>query len=191
MIKAHTSRRLYMREISIVTPDRQPQLSAAERSYSNKPVALIDPPTSTILMNDAVAQLRALRHFTTYRQDNRKNPLILQKDREGFQPINGYMGPAENSRAEVEGDKYIERRARIDESQRQVAEVNISHDGDVAVAVCMALDQSLPEKKLERIIDDGSSPPMHEPQWGDEGWLSTDQMLQTVSEGKASNDSAE
>lgn len=65
------------------------------------------------------------------------------------------------------------RQARIKEEDRQVAELSISHDGEYAVAVCMALDEPREETegKSEPIIDDGTGEPIHEPVWGDKGFL--------------------
>lgn len=59
------------------------------------------------------------------------------------------------------------------EEERQTAELNISHDGDYAVAVCLALDEASKEKEGdgEPIVDDGSGEPIHEPIWGDRGFL--------------------
>lgn len=66
----------------------------------------------------------------------------------------------------------FERRARVREDERQVAELNISHDGDYSIAVCMALDQAPEEMEGDEFIDDdGSGEPIHEPVWGDIGFI--------------------
>lgn len=59
------------------------------------------------------------------------------------------------------------------EDERQIAEISISHDGDYAIAVCMALDEAPKdmEEDTEFIDDDGSGEPIHEPVWGDVGFL--------------------
>ena len=64
------------------------------------------------------------------------------------------------------------RRARIEPSDRQTVEVSISHDGDIASAVCMAFDPpDVQQVQTKNRRDDGIGAPMHEPQWGDKGWL--------------------
>ena len=100
----------------------------------------------------------------------------------GYCPNTFAKGDPESAQMWGEGVNYIERRAKIDESERQIAEVNISHDGDTAVAVCMALDESIPEKRMERIIDNGRSLPIHEPQWGDKGWFPEDHIIENAAE---------
>ena len=59
------------------------------------------------------------------------------------------------------------------EDERQSAEVSISHDGDHAIAVCMALDEAPEEMEegTEILDDDGSGEPIHEPVWADVGFL--------------------
>ena len=62
------------------------------------------------------------------------------------------------------------RGSRVKDSDKQVAEINISHDGDYAVAMCMAFDPPGSEVFEDIIVDKGEGLPLHEPQWGDEGW---------------------
>lgn len=72
--------------------------------------------------------------------------------------------------------KFIVRRARIKDEEQQIAEISISHDGDYSVAVCMALDEPLKRKNaVEYLVDDGLGEPLHEPEWGDEGWLDNEE----------------
>lgn len=75
----------------------------------------------------------------------------------------------ENS--EMNRGVHYYRRSRVKESDRQVAEINISHDGDYAIAVCMAFDPPGSIVQEKTIVDNGEGLPLHEPQWGDEGWL--------------------
>ena len=68
--------------------------------------------------------------------------------------------------------KFITRKRLVREEDRQVAELSISHDGPYVVAVCMALDEKAKDGGIsDYIIDDGSGDPLHEPNWGDTGWL--------------------
>ena len=175
-----------MNQISVVSPRYHPDIFPTEDAQKIKPVALIDPPTNTILMDDRVANLRALRGFAFGSQHLRKDELMRQQEREKVQSLRSVTRDSgERFQVGSMGGDYIERRARVDESERRVAEISISHDGDAAVAVCMAFDQSFPERKMEDIFDDGSSLPFHEPQWGDEGWFSKDYRTEVASEGKA------
>ena len=61
------------------------------------------------------------------------------------------------------------RRLLIQEEDRQLADLSISHDGEYAIAVCLALDEVCGEDP-EPIIDDGTGEPIHEPEWGDVGF---------------------
>lgn len=68
--------------------------------------------------------------------------------------------------------RFVLRKRLVKMDDRQVAELSISHDGPYVIAVCMACDEEV--KELEGPIylaDDGSGDPMHEPIWGDRGWL--------------------
>ena len=172
VIKAHNQhRRLYMREISIVIPSQNPQFYSAEFAKENRLIALIDPPTNTILMDDKVAKIRKLRGFGYQHHNIQKEKLTIP----GFD-LNVYSTTTgeqhlDGLRTDTrERTGYYMRRARIEDSQRQIAEVSISHDGDSAVAMCMASVQAGPAKEPEFIVDEGSSPPMHETQWGDHGF---------------------
>ena len=156
-IKAHRHRRLSMSEISILAEN---QLSA-KRIY-----AFVDPPAKMVVMDESVAQTRGLRG---YGHNHTKN------HRAYFQSGPCVYGTIHNNSFQEtipsDGKKFLVRRLKIKADERQVAEVSISHDGDYAVAVCMAVDE-LPVDPSEQslIIDDGSNDSIHEPEWGDEGW---------------------
>ncbi|KAL8693029.1 MAG: hypothetical protein Q9218_002045 [Villophora microphyllina] len=67
---------------------------------------------------------------------------------------------------------FVLRRARIRDEEQQIAEVSISHEAEYAVAVCMALDEkTLGKANVEYLYDNGTGEPLHEPIWGDAGWL--------------------
>ena len=61
------------------------------------------------------------------------------------------------------------RRLLVKEEDRQLADLSISHDGDYAVAVCMAVDEEH-EVDTMVLIDNGEGDPIHEPEWGDRGF---------------------
>lgn len=147
-IKAHRHRKLYMQDISIVGS-----------STHSKPVALIDPVCNVVVMDERVAAFRGLRGLGRKSKNLDKGPL----DDDAFKEAK-----------EAHAGTFIRRR-KIKITERQAAEINISHDGDYAVAVCMALDApgSYPEGR--RIVDDGTGEAIHEPQWGDDGWLDQEQ----------------
>ena len=146
-----------MSEISILA-ESQP---SAKRIY-----ALVDPPAKMVAMDESVAQIRGLRGYGHDHSNNR---------RAGFQSGPSVYGAIRNNSFQEtmpsEGKRFLIRRLKIKAAERQVAEVSISHDGDYAVAVCMAVDE-LPVDTSEQslIVDDGSNDSMHEPEWGDEGW---------------------
>lgn len=181
-----------MRDISIVNPRLNPGMFPLEIAKNNKVIALIDPPTHTILIDEDVAKIRALRGFGPRSQGLQKGALLTRREHDmtfssktrGAEPLKR----AETAKGQA---KYLQRRAKVKESERQIAEVSISHDGDIAVAVCMALDQSEPEKTTEFIVDDGRTLPTHEAQWGDEGWFSKDSDLEGSSEREAATNSTE
>ena len=114
-------------------------------------------------MDDRVASERKLRGFGPRSQGLHKGAL---------------RGNADDSENVHDQDENLikkaprfHRRAKVRSSDRQVAKINISHDGDYAVAVCMAFDPPGMKPDEKRIVDDGRGPPKHEPQWGDEGWF--------------------
>ena len=146
-----------MSEVSILTEN---QLSA-KRIY-----ALVDPPPKMVVMDKSVAQTRGLRgyghnHTKNHHADFRSGPCVY-----GMIHDNVFQKTMPS-----DGKIFMIRRLKIKADERQVAEVSISHDGDYAVAVCMAVDE-LPVDSSEQslIIDDGSNDSIHEPEWGDEGW---------------------
>ena len=148
-----------MSEISILA-ENQP---SSKRIY-----ALVDPPAKMVAMDESVAKIRGLRGYGPNHSKNR---------RADFQSGPCVYGTIhDNSFQETkpsDGKRFLIRRLRIKAAERQVAEVSISHDGDYAVAVCMAVDEPvLPVNPSEQsmIIDDGSNDSIHELEWGDEGW---------------------
>lgn len=63
------------------------------------------------------------------------------------------------------------RKAKIKDEDQQIAEISISHDNGYAVAICMALVEGSHSKNRSQIVDDGLGEPLHEPEWGDVGYL--------------------
>ncbi|KAL8793753.1 MAG: hypothetical protein Q9195_003694 [Heterodermia aff. obscurata] len=156
-IKAHRHRRLSMSEISILA-ENQP---SAKRIY-----ALVDPPAKMVAMDERVAQIRGLRGYGHNGSENR---------RANFPSGPWLYGEIHNNIFEEsmpsDGKKFVMRRLKIKAAERQVAEVSISHDGDYAVAFCMAIDElHVDPSEQSLIIDDGSQDSIHEPEWGDKGW---------------------
>ena len=73
------------------------------------------------------------------------------------------------------GGRFFIRKARVKEEDQQIAEISISHDNEYAVAVCMALAEDSHSGDRPRwILDDGLGEPLHEPEWGDSGYLEAD-----------------
>ncbi|KAL6717078.1 hypothetical protein ACLMJK_004992 [Lecanora helva] len=152
VIKAHRHRRLFMQEISIVRPPGQVDEDGG-------PIALVDPVCNTIEMNEHVAALRGLGRFTSKSLGYGKS--LVSGKHDDSESVQGQKGK----------DAIFERRHRIQESDRQCVEVSISHDGAYATAICIGFDSPETNSPALRITDDGSGPPIHEPQWGDEGFL--------------------
>ena len=154
-IKASRQRRLFLKDISIVQCNSQGRVHALIA-----PQSLAD-----IVMNPEVAMKRGLF--------------------EAQYPTAGTLGQVVNGRfirttaltsRHNMDSKFFLRKARIKDDDQQAAEISISHDGDYAVAVCMALDEKSDAidpswKSLQCIVDDGSGNPFHEPEWGDSGYF--------------------
>ena len=67
---------------------------------------------------------------------------------------------------------FFKRSKLYREEDQQVAEISISHDGDYAVAICMSVEEADHKGCIRPFaIDDGSGDPIHEPEWGDRGFL--------------------
>ena len=163
-IKAHRHRQLYMQNISIVRPNLPPgSFSGTGTGGAQKLIALIDPPSDRIEMIGRVAALRGLRGFGLQNYGLNKGTLMSKDE------LHKEVQDSEDGK--VHRGTHYYRRSRVKESDRQVAEINISHDGDYAVATCMAFDPPWSMAQEKTIVDKGEGLPLHEPQWGDEGWL--------------------
>lgn len=154
-IKAHTFRphKLSISEVSVLR-------------WGAKTQILIDPPCATITMDARVASLRGLKNSRLSRI-GRSESNASEIPIGGF-PDSTYMG----------SEKSYQRMALIKDEDRQVAEGSISHDGDLVIATCMALNE-IPEQSDENrgaIVDDGSGDPIHQPIWGDEGFLGKESL---------------
>lgn len=169
MIKAHKYRYLYMQDISII---RQPQPNTVEKNL----VALIDPVCDTVEFHARVATVRMLRGFGPGNSDLHKGPLGSTGRGKGKAELMAERMAAEGQADEFQTGMHVDRRRKINECDRQIAKVNISHNGEYAVAVCMAFDTPNHSAESNRMIDHGNGAPIHEPQWGDEGWLIREPM---------------
>ena len=121
--------------------------------------ALVDPPVRTITMSEMVAALRGLRGQN---RAKRVSGASLE------------LGEEDDTPSTTSNGRVIKRRTLVQEEDKQIAEVNLSHDGGFAIAVCMALnnvDDDFGMRVTESIVDDGSGNPVHEPTWGDRGFL--------------------
>jgi hypothetical protein len=168
-MKAHRHRKLSFQEISIINPNlATPEV---EHGIGFSVNAVIDPPTRMVQMNHRVATLRGLRGFRGDKeepgamtdQQGHMEPLKCEKEGNGKQ--NGWRRlPMRQS--------FLSRRSLVKNEDKQIAQLSISHENSVAVAVCMAvLDASEGmTDEMEPIIDNGSGDPIHEPAWGDHGF---------------------
>ncbi|KAL8799851.1 MAG: hypothetical protein Q9182_005600 [Xanthomendoza sp. 2 TL-2023] len=150
-VKASRNRRLLLRDISIV-----------QASSNNKVCALVAPErTIEIVMDPIVAQQRGIKEA--------RSP---HRGVHGMVVGGQFFKREGTERSEEVGSRYFIRPAKIKDEERQVAEISISHDDNYAVAVCMALDErAVVTESINYMVDDGSGEPLHEPDWGDIGWL--------------------
>lgn len=150
MIKAHSNRRLHLRQVSIL--DWKPPYG--QPSGNHKLCAVVDPVTSVVLIDERVAEFRGLRGYNTQRID-----------------LKGPLYPANDPTCVDTSARYVRRRRKIDISERQLAEISISHDAGIAVATSLVLDQVEPTPTESELLDDGTRPAFHEPEWGDDGYF--------------------
>jgi hypothetical protein len=136
---------------------------------SLKPLILIDPPTKNLFMDEAIARRRCISTAPEY--------LVYKRSRE----LERAFLEAGSVAA---GGKIYQRRALVREEDRRLADLSISHDGSYAVAVCMALDETHDLPK-EITVDNGEGDPVHEPEWGDLGFLPPAEVGTTDSHPKA------
>ena len=164
-IKAHRHRQLYMQDISIVRPIIPPASfgTGTGTGQARKLIALIDPPSDRIEMSRSVASSRELRGFGRQNRGLHKGALMSKDEL--------HKEEQDEKHGQVHREVHYYRRSRVKDSDRQVAEINISHDGDYAVATCMAFDPPVSMAPEQTIVDNGEGLSLHEPQWGDEGWL--------------------
>lgn len=145
------------------------------KSQNKKPLLLVDPPRRYVLMNEEVTKSRGLQGLSTEFGSAIK---MQSRHGTGIMPTLSaqYYGDIVDGEFLESKDRnattFFRRRAKVAMEDRQVAELSISHDGEYAMAVCIASDDSTldPEEK-PFIIDDGSGDPIHEPEWADEGWF--------------------
>ncbi|KAI4110543.1 MAG: hypothetical protein LQ339_001409 [Xanthoria mediterranea] len=146
-VKASRQRKLLLKDISIV------------RCNSHGGIhALIAPEhTTDILMSPEVATKRGLSAAQS------PDGSVLG------QIVNGHHTQTV-PRHRFESPFYL-RKAKIKDEDQQIAEISISHDNGYAVAICMALVEGSHSKNRSQIVDDGLGEPLHEPEWGDVGYL--------------------
>ena len=80
------------------------------------------------------------------------------------------LGDVETATA-ANTQQFYYRNLLVKEEERQVVEISISHEADYATAVCLIPNTSEEgQEKLEPVIDDGTGPPIHEPEYLDTGY---------------------
>ena len=163
-----------MRDISIISARSNPGMLPDDITNTHKTTALIDPVATIVSMDQRVAETRGLRGFGPRSIGLLRGPLSKIPN------LHVYSNSKDVNVSDDGSSQYLKRRAKVEESQRQIAQLSISHDGDTAVAVCLASDETEPEPEQKSVIDDGRHDPIHEPQWGDEGWFSEDDYNDTV-----------
>lgn len=115
-------------------------------------------------MDEAVAEKRGIRGFS---ENSRPGKSLLSKPLFG-QVQNGEFIETNDS----EATKFFKRRVKVSSQDRQLADLSVSHDGEYAVAVCLALNEMVDDAHQKQVIvDDGTGDPIHEPEWADDGWF--------------------
>ena len=169
-MKAHRHRRLGFHDISIT--DSRGDVFEAEEGIRFNLNAVIDPPTRLVQMDQTVAALRGLRGFRGSEEEPDVNtePPELTDSSGSKKPSN--PEPSERLRIPIQAP-FLTRRSLVKDEERQIAELSIAHENSVAVAICMAWNDPNEEMagRLEPIVDDGSGEPIHEPAWGDRGFI--------------------
>lgn len=158
-IKAHQTRRLFLRQVSVLPPPLNFDAFHPIAGWATtKPLAIIEPPVGVVLMNEATAFKRGLFGFHTEAMG------IINKKEVSPIPTSKYSA-LHASHPELQGGLW-ERKRRALLGECRFADVSISHEGDYAVAICQALDEHLDLEK-DFVVDWGDGPPIHEPEHGD------------------------
>ncbi|MCJ1387331.1 hypothetical protein MMC18_000173 [Xylographa bjoerkii] len=157
-IKAHTKRRLLRADVSIVVPS---VTSDVQYRGTVKPIILISPPTRLVIMNTLTAAKRGLKGVAS-ENDQAVSSNIPTELSQKMRAL------AQNIGFPVNEPLFL-RQLLVREEDKRLADVSISHDGEYATAVCLAMDEEM-EEILEPIVDSGNGEPMHEPKWGDRGF---------------------
>ena len=156
-----------MQSISIVRPTVLPDsFLNTSTGGSLKLVALIDPPSDRIEMAPRIARERGLRGFVPLNEGLHKKALMTREE------LRKNVPDIEDS--DVRRGVHYYRGSHVNDCDRRIAEINISHDGDYAIAMCMAFDPPKSVVPEKTVVDKGEGLLLHEPQWGDEGWLIPD-----------------
>ena len=110
-------------------------------------------------MDNVTAMKRGLKGFAP--EANIKRSIVTGTHLQGHTESNNPKG------CRSIGHKTLNvRRLLVKEEDRQVADLSISHDGEYAIAVCMAVDEVY-EVDMMAVTDTGKGDPIHEPEWGD------------------------
>ena len=158
VIKAHRHRRIRLKDVSILPALSLKPSDQLESEQNLKVHAIVHPVSKTISMSRQIAKARGL--FA-----------LLES---GLEPGTKLRILAKFRKMDLDdSNTLIERSKRIRQEDSQIAELSISHDGNYATAVCIALDEDTTGAvDTEPITDGGLGEPIHEPEWGDRGWLS-------------------
>ena len=116
-------------------------------------------------MKDTIAAERGLRPSSALtRKEIKAIPEIASL-------IPGYAEGASIATS-IDNKLIYRRRLLILDEERQEADLSISHDGDYAIAVCLALDEEMDSvgHEYKPVVDDGNGEPIHEPEYRDTGF---------------------
>lgn len=139
-------------------------MSDLNLSSRHKPFILIEPMPPYVVMDSQIAVSRGIRGFSPERPDE---ALPVGSSVSG-QLVDGNFIPGRGPGMK----EFVLRKGLVKMDDRQMAELSISHDGSYVIAVCMALDEEAKDSESPPYLaDNGSGDPIHEPIWGDRGWL--------------------
>ena len=167
-IKAHGQRQLYLRDVSILPNDENHiKTEVLQGASRRKPLILVSPPSKTIVMDGHVAMRRGLsidnKSATAY--DRNIKSIKNQESPSSIRYVDAKS---------VHSGRLYQRKSFIRVEDCRFVDASISHDGDYAFAVCQAWDEPLTqnlESNHEPVTDDGSGDPIHEPEYGDRGFV--------------------
>ena len=162
-----------------------PKTKGLGQNGSFKPVAVVEPARRLVLIPERIAKHRGVDCGQIIRSVVPGKPGGEMKWAR-WTVFGNFVEGHFRRTDRYSGQQFYPRRSRRsdDDEGREIAEVSLSHDGNYATATCLAskrphavgaqkdfLDDSAGAFYRHALLDDGHGEPIHEPIWGDEGWV--------------------